>query len=105
MHACRQVGRRDRVGLEKHQRDYLITTLDDALGRTISYAQAAPVGRLGRAAVMGLPTAKNRGRIVRMTFYEVLEQVIALLQRHGRVSYCVFTRQFALDDTSLKEHL
>ena len=40
-----------------------------------------------------------------MTFYEVLEQVIALLQRHGRVAYCAFILQFALDDTSLKEHL
>jgi hypothetical protein len=40
-----------------------------------------------------------------MTFYEVLEQVIALLQRHGRVSYCALIRQFALDDTSLKERL
>ena len=32
-----------------------------------------------------------------MTFYEVLEQVITLLQRHGRVSYRALTRQFALD--------
>lgn len=31
-----------------------------------------------------------------MTFYEVLEQVIALLQRHGRVSYRALKRQFAL---------
>jgi hypothetical protein len=54
------------------------SALDGALGRAISYAQAAPVGQLGRAAVIRLPTAKNRGRIVRMTFYEVLEQVIAM---------------------------
>jgi len=40
-----------------------------------------------------------------MTFYEVLEQVIALLQRHGQVSYRALIRQFALDGTSLKEHL
>jgi TOMM system kinase/cyclase fusion protein len=33
-----------------------------------------------------------------MTFYEVLEQVIALLQRHGRVSYRALKRQFDLDD-------
>jgi hypothetical protein len=40
-----------------------------------------------------------------MTFYEVLEQVMALLQRHGRASYRTLIRQFALDDTALKEHL
>jgi class 3 adenylate cyclase len=33
-----------------------------------------------------------------MTFYEVLEQVIALLQRHGRVTYRALKRQFELDD-------
>jgi TOMM system kinase/cyclase fusion protein len=33
-----------------------------------------------------------------MTFYEVLEQVIALLQRHGRVTYQALKRQFDLDD-------
>ena len=38
-----------------------------------------------------------------MTFYEVLEQVIALLQRHGRVSYRALTRQFALDDGYLED--
>ena len=38
-----------------------------------------------------------------MTFYEVLEQVIALLQRHGRVSYRALTRQFALDDAYIDD--
>jgi TOMM system kinase/cyclase fusion protein len=33
-----------------------------------------------------------------MTFYEVLEEVIALLQRHGRVTYRALKRQFDLDD-------
>jgi class 3 adenylate cyclase len=33
-----------------------------------------------------------------MTFYEVLEQVITLLQRHGRVTYRALKRQFDLDD-------
>jgi class 3 adenylate cyclase len=33
-----------------------------------------------------------------MTFYEVLEQVIALLQHHGRVTYRALKRQFDLDD-------
>src|SRR5919108_4027303 len=38
-----------------------------------------------------------------MTFYEVLEQVIALLQRHGRVSYRALKRQFDLDDVYLED--
>ena len=33
-----------------------------------------------------------------MTFYEVLEQVRELLQRHGRMSYRALKRQFDLDD-------
>jgi len=40
-----------------------------------------------------------------MTLYEGLEQVRALLQRHGRVSYRVLIQQLALDDPSPKEHL
>ncbi|MGH8070661.1 MAG: hypothetical protein ACRERE_36560 [Candidatus Entotheonellia bacterium] len=33
-----------------------------------------------------------------MTFYEMLEQVVALLQRHGRVTYRALKRQFEFDD-------
>jgi hypothetical protein len=33
-----------------------------------------------------------------VTFEEVLQQAIAMLQRQGRVSYRTFKRQFALDD-------
>src|SRR4029453_11616493 len=36
-----------------------------------------------------------------MTFYEMLEQVIALLQRHGRLSYRALRVQFELDDDRL----
>src|SRR6516225_1024849 len=36
-----------------------------------------------------------------MTFYEMLEQVIALLQRHGRLSYRALKVQFELDDERL----
>src|SRR5215470_1434537 len=36
-----------------------------------------------------------------MTFYEMLEQVITLLQRHGRLSYRALKVQFALDDDRL----
>jgi class 3 adenylate cyclase len=38
-----------------------------------------------------------------MTFYEVIEHVIALLQRHGRVSYRALKRQFDLDDAYLDD--
>src|ERR687885_453116 len=38
-----------------------------------------------------------------MTFYEVLEQVVTLLQRHGRVSYRALTRQFQLDEAYLED--
>src|SRR5215510_12691266 len=36
-----------------------------------------------------------------MTFYEILEQIIILLQRHGRLSYRALKVQFALDDDCL----
>src|SRR6516165_4636345 len=36
-----------------------------------------------------------------MTFYEILEQVIILLQRHGRLSYRALKVQFELDDDRL----
>ena len=38
-----------------------------------------------------------------MDFYEVLEQVIVLLQRHGRVSYRALKRQFNLDDDFIED--
>jgi class 3 adenylate cyclase/predicted ATPase len=38
-----------------------------------------------------------------MTFYEVLAQVTALLQRHGRVSYRALKRQFDLDDAYIED--
>jgi Adenylate and Guanylate cyclase catalytic domain len=38
-----------------------------------------------------------------MTFYEVLEQVVTLLQRHGRMSYRALTRQFQLDEAYLED--
>ena len=36
-----------------------------------------------------------------MTFYETLEQVVILLQRHGRLSYRALKVQFELDDDRL----
>src|SRR5262245_30534399 len=38
-----------------------------------------------------------------MTFYEVLEQMVTLLQRHGRMSYRALTRQFQLDEAYLED--
>ena len=38
-----------------------------------------------------------------MTFDDVLEQVIQLLQRQGRVSYRALKRRFALDDDYLED--
>ena len=38
-----------------------------------------------------------------MTFEEVLDQAIALLQRRGRVTYRTLKRQFQLDDTALED--
>jgi hypothetical protein len=38
-----------------------------------------------------------------MTFEELLDQVLALLQRRGRVTYRVVQRQFDLDDGSLAD--
>src|SRR5215467_1669252 len=38
-----------------------------------------------------------------MTFDEILEQAIEMLQRRGRVSYGALKRQFALDDEYLAD--
>src|SRR5437899_1093428 len=38
-----------------------------------------------------------------MDFYEVVAQVLALLQRHQRVSYRALTRQFGLDEAYLDD--
>src|SRR5438874_12723995 len=38
-----------------------------------------------------------------MTFEELLDQVLAMLQRRGRVSYRALTRQFALDEAYLQD--
>jgi class 3 adenylate cyclase len=43
-----------------------------------------------------------------MTYEEILDQAIAMLQRRGRMTYCTLQRQFALDGdalTDLKEEL
>ena len=38
-----------------------------------------------------------------MTFAEVLDQAIALLQRRGRLTYRTLKRQFQLDDAALED--
>jgi hypothetical protein len=35
-----------------------------------------------------------------MTFEEILDQAIAMLQRRGRLTYGTLKRQFQLDDTA-----
>lgn len=37
-----------------------------------------------------------------MTFDEILQQTVTLLQRQGRVSYRALKRRFALDDDYLR---
>jgi predicted ATPase/class 3 adenylate cyclase len=51
-------------------------------------------------AVWSLP---NRYGKCLMDFYDVLAQVIVLLQRQGRVSYRALQRQFALDEAYLED--
>ena len=38
-----------------------------------------------------------------MTFEEILDQAIAMLQRRGRVTYRTLKRQFQLDDEDLED--
>src|SRR5262245_66680970 len=38
-----------------------------------------------------------------MTFEEILDQALAMLQRRGRVSYRALQRQFQLDDAHLQD--
>jgi hypothetical protein len=38
-----------------------------------------------------------------MTFEEVLDQAIAMLQRRGRLTYGTLKRQFQLDDAALED--
>src|SRR5438477_12943252 len=38
-----------------------------------------------------------------MEFADILEQTIALLQHHGRISYGAFKRRFGLDDAYLDD--
>jgi hypothetical protein len=38
-----------------------------------------------------------------MTFEEILDQVLAMLQRRGRISYRAMMRQFVLDEAYLED--
>jgi len=38
-----------------------------------------------------------------MTFEEILDQAIAMLQRRGRMTYRTLQRQFALDEDALND--
>ena len=38
-----------------------------------------------------------------MTFEEILDQAVAMLQRRGRIAYSALKRQFDLDDQALED--
>jgi hypothetical protein len=38
-----------------------------------------------------------------MTFEDILDQAIAMLQRRGRLTYSTLKRQFQLDDAALED--
>src|SRR5262245_47465056 len=62
-----------------------------------TYIQAAlPIPTLSSARLSGL------GRVA-MTFEEILDQAIAMLQRRGRLTYSTLKRQFQLDDAALDD--
>src|SRR5262245_6528500 len=57
------------------------------------------------ASVISRPSAASltgRGRVA-MTFEEILDQAIAMLQRRGRLTYGALKRQFQLDDAYLED--
>src|SRR6266705_1311819 len=68
--------------------------------------------RCQTARILSWPTRPRRGRSVGdirtstgggavMDFYDVLDQVVELLQRRGRVTYNALKLQFNLDDAQL----
>src|SRR6266446_9104769 len=58
----------------------------------------------GRAAMCRRRSGAAYGRWrVGMTFEEILNQALAMLQRQGRVSYRALKRQFGLDDAYLED--
>src|SRR5262245_41719096 len=57
------------------------------------------------ASVISRPSAASltgRGRVA-MTFEEILDQAITMLQRRGRLTYGALKRQFQLDDAYLED--
>src|SRR5215831_554014 len=55
-----------------------------------------------RVRVRGFRVARSTGELA-MTFEEILDQAIAMLQRRGRVTYRALKRQFDLDDAFLED--
>jgi hypothetical protein len=51
----------------------------------------------------GVPWSDSARGGAAVTFDEVLNQTIAMLQQHGRFSYHALKRQFALDDAVLAD--
>src|SRR5262249_24280404 len=56
-----------------------------------------------QVALISAVPAASRGGGLRMTFDEILAQVVELLQRQGRLSYRALKRRFALDDDYLED--
>jgi hypothetical protein len=63
------------------------------------YNRVPSVGRVGIVEHVAVTIA----RAAAMTFDEILEQVIALLQRQKRVAYRALKRRFNLDDAYLED--
>jgi hypothetical protein len=51
----------------------------------------------------GTPWSDPAGGGAAVTFNDVLNQTMAMLQQHGRVSYRALKRQFAIDETVLED--
>src|SRR5580765_1670460 len=64
--------------------------------RYICARTAVPIPTLSAAHRIGI------GRVA-MTFEEILDQAIAMLQRRGRLTYGTLKRQFQLDDAALED--
>ena len=63
------------------------------------------MGLVVASRTIGVQLSDRRGETIEisMTFEELLEQAVALLQRRGRLSYRALKRQFDLDDACLED--
>src|SRR5262245_59046945 len=66
-----------------------------------SFVTFGPYATISPTVRILLPSSTSGGAI--MTFDDVLEQVVTLLKRQGRVSYGALKRRFNLDDAYLED--